>query len=186
METIRPREIRFAAMNNFSLFYYNKPKNYKMDNLKKSAEWLLNNKKVIGYVLIAVFFAVVAQQIYNRYIKTRNSYSYYEGYSNAPESGAAEAPVATIRMFKVDWCPHCKKALPEFQSVQDEFNGKVVNGYKLNFVVVDGEDPNNESMVNEYKIQGYPTVVLTKDGKNIEYDAKVDKPTLIKFINTMV
>jgi thioredoxin-like negative regulator of GroEL len=40
--------------------------------------------------------------------------------------------------------------------------------------------------VNEFKVQGYPTVVLTKDGKNIEYDAKVDQATLQNFINTMI
>ena len=39
---------------------------------------------------------------------------------------------------------------------------------------------------NEHKIQGYPTIVLTKDGKNIEYDAKVDEATLKQFITTMV
>ena len=61
-----------------------------------------------------------------------------------------------------------------------------MNGYKLRFMVVDGEDPANESMVNEFKVHGYPTVVLTKDGKNIEYDAKVDQATLQNFINTMV
>ena len=159
-----------------------------MDNLRKSAEWLMNNKKVIGYAFIALFFIVVAQQVYNRFIKSRDNYSYYEGYSNAPKSGAAkdDAPEAIIRMFKVDWCPHCKKALPEFQAVQDQHDGKVVNGYKLRFMVVDGEDTANESMVNEFKVQGYPTVVLTKDGKNIEYDAKVDQATLQNFINTMV
>jgi thiol-disulfide isomerase/thioredoxin len=157
-----------------------------MESFKKSADWLMNNKKIIGYAFIAIFFAVLAQQIYNRYVKSTNNYSYYEGYSNAPNSGAAEPPVATIRMFKVDWCPHCKKAQPDFQAVKDEYNGKVVNGYKLNLVVVDGEDSANEALVNEHKVQGYPTVVLTKDGKNIEYDAKVDKPTLVKFINTMV
>ena len=157
-----------------------------MDNFRKSAEWLLHNKKVVGYLLIAVFFAVIAYQIYNLYVKKSNNYSYYEGYSNAPNSGSAEPPVATIRMFKVDWCPHCKKALPEFQAIQDQYNGKVVNGHKLAFVVVDGEDPANEDLVNQFKVQGYPTVVLTKDGKNIEYDAKVDRPTLEKFINTMV
>jgi thiol-disulfide isomerase/thioredoxin len=89
-------------------------------------------------------------------------------------------------MFKVDWCPHCKKAAPQFQAVENEYNGKVVNGYKLNFIVIDGEDPANETMVNDHKVQGYPTIVLTKDGKNIEYDAKVDEPTLKKFINTMI
>jgi thiol-disulfide isomerase/thioredoxin len=157
-----------------------------MDSLRKSAEWLMNNKKVMGYILLVVFFAVLAQQIYNRHVKSSNNTSYYEGYSNAPNSGAAEPPVAVIRMFKVDWCPHCKKALPDFQSIQEQYDGKTVNGYKLKLVVVDGEDPTNESIVNEFKIQGYPTVVLTKDGKNIEYDAKVDKSTLQDFINSMV
>ena len=146
----------------------------------------MNNKKVMGYILLVVFFAVLAQQIYNRHVKSSNNTSYYEGYSNAPNSGAAEPPVAVIRMFKVDWCPHCKKALPDFQSIQEQYDGKTVNGYKLKLVVVDGEDPTNESIVNEFKIQGYPTVVLTKDGKNIEYDAKVDKSTLQDFINSMV
>ena len=91
-------------------------------------------------------------------------------------------------MFKVDWCPHCKKAAPEFQKVEDNYNGQLVNGYKLNFVVVDGEDKANESLVNQFNVQGYPTIVLTKgdDGKPIEYDAKVDQPTLEKFINTMI
>ena len=157
-----------------------------MDRLKSGAEWLMNNKKIVGYAFIMLFFAVLAQQLYNRYVKSSNNASYYEGYSNAPNSGAANPPSATIQLFKVDWCPHCKKALPEFQKVEDTYNGKMVNGYKLNFVVVDGEDPANQSLVNEHKIQGYPTIVLTKDGKNIEYDAKVDQPTLDKFINTMI
>ena len=121
-----------------------------MESIRKSADWLMNNKKIIGYAFVAIFFAVLAQQIYNRYVKSTNNYSYYEGYSNAPNSGAAEPPVATIRMFKVDWCPHCKKAQPDFQAVTDEYNGKVVNGYKLNLVVVDGEDSANEALVNEY------------------------------------
>jgi len=86
----------------------------------------------------------------------------------------------------VDWCPHCKKAQPEFQKVQDKHHGKMVKGHKLELVVVDGEHPNNESLINEFKIQGYPTVVLTKDGKNVEYDAKVDEHTLEKFIHTMI
>jgi len=172
-------------MNNFSLFFINnKQQTTNMESLKKSAEWIMNNKKVVGYVLIAVFFIVVAQQVYNRHVKSSN-YSYYEGYSNAP-NGSNSEPVATIRMFKVDWCPHCKKALPEFQSVQDQYDGKTVNGYKLSLIVVDGEDPANESLVNEFKVQGYPTVVLTKDGKNIEYEAKVNKTTLQEFIDTMV
>ena len=157
-----------------------------MESIKTTTEWVMRNKKIVGYLFVAVFFGVLAQQLYNRYAKSTNNYSYYEGYSNAPKSGVDDPPVATIKLFKVDWCPHCKKALPQFQAVENEYDGKVVNGHKLRFVVVDGEDPANEATVNEHKIQGYPTVVLTKDGKNIEYDAKVDEDTLKKFITTMV
>ena len=157
-----------------------------MESIKNTAEWVMRNKKIVGYLFVALFFGVLAQQLYNRYAKSTNNYSYYEGYSNAPNSGVDDPPVATIKLFKVDWCPHCKKALPQFQAVENEYDGKVVNGHKLRFVVVDGEDPANEATVNEHKIQGYPTVVLTKDGKNIEYDAKVDEDTLKKFITTMV
>jgi thiol-disulfide isomerase/thioredoxin len=157
-----------------------------MDHIKRSAEWLMNNPKMVGYAFIVLFFAVLSQQLYNRYVKSSSAASYYEGYSNAPGSGAAEPPTATIHMFWVGWCPHCKTAKPEFEKVKDKYNGKVVNGYKLNMVEVDGEDSNNEQLVNKFNVQGYPTIVLTKDGKNIEYDAKVDQPTLEKFINTMV
>jgi thiol-disulfide isomerase/thioredoxin len=159
-----------------------------MDRIKTGAEWLMNNKKVIGYAFIALFFIVLAQQLYNRYIKSSNNASYYEGYSNAPESGASEPPVATIQMFKVDWCPHCKKATPEFENVQQKYDGKIINGHKLNFEIVDGEDPKNESLVNNYNIKGYPTVILTKsdDEKPVELDGKVDEPTLVKFMNAMI
>ena len=157
-----------------------------MDRIKRSAEWLMNNPKIVGYAFLVLFFAVLSQQLYNRYVKSSSAASYYEGYSNAPGSGAAEPPTATIYLFQVDWCPHCKKAKPVFQTIDDKYNGKVVNGYKLNFVSVDGEDPKNESLVNEHKITGYPTIVLTKDGQNIVYDANVDEPTLDKFIHAMV
>jgi thiol-disulfide isomerase/thioredoxin len=157
-----------------------------MDHVKKGAEWLGHNKTLVGYAFIALFFAVIAQQLYNRYVKSSQPASFYEGYSNVSNSSTDNSKIATIRMFSVGWCPHCKKALPEFQEVENEYAGKTVNGYKLDFVVVDGEDPANKLVTDEYHVTGYPTIVLTKDGKKIEYDAKVDKPTLEKFINTMV
>ena len=64
----------------------------------------------------------------------------------------------------------------------------IINGHKLNFEIVDGEDPKNESLVNNYNIKGYPTVILTKsdDEKPVELDGKVDEPTLVKFMNAMI
>ena len=41
-------------------------------------------------------------------------------------------------------------------------------------------------MINSYKIEGYPTIKLLKDGQVIEYDAKPTKETLTQFLNTVL
>jgi hypothetical protein len=43
-----------------------------------------------------------------------------------------------------------------------------------------------EQMMDKYKIEGYPTIKLLKDGQVIEYDAKPSKDTLTQFLNTVL
>ena len=43
-----------------------------------------------------------------------------------------------------------------------------------------------EKLMNQYKIEGFPTIKLLKDGQVIEYDAKPTKETLIQFLNTVL
>ena len=38
--------------------------------------------------------------------------------------------------------------------------------------------------MNKYKIEGFPTIKLLKNGQIIEYDAKPSKTTLVEFLNT--
>jgi hypothetical protein len=40
--------------------------------------------------------------------------------------------------------------------------------------------------MNKYKIEGYPTIKLLKDGQIIEYDAKPTKDTIIQFLNSVL
>ena len=91
-------------------------------------------------------------------------------------------------LFTVDWCPHCKTAIPEWEQVKEVYEGKSLNGYNIIFTEVNctSESPDVEKMMNEYKIEGYPTIKMLKDGQVIEYDAKPTKETLIKFINTVI
>jgi hypothetical protein len=48
------------------------------------------------------------------------------------------------------------------------------------------ETPEIESLMNKYKIEGFPTIKLLKDGQIIEYDAKPTKETLVQFLNTVL
>ena len=161
-----------------------------MDSFRKSAEWILHNKKVIGYFLIAVFFAVLAQQLYNRYINNNNNNnSQLEGYSNASsDSGADNHSVAVIRMFKVDWCPHCKTAKPEWEKVRDKYQGQQVNGHVVTFTEMNCTNETTEiaQMIEKYKIEGYPTIKLVKDDQVIDFEAKPTESTLTQFLNTAI
>jgi thiol-disulfide isomerase/thioredoxin len=95
---------------------------------------------------------------------------------------------ATMMLFYVDWCPHCKTAKPEWDDLKSEYEGKNINGYTLIFAEYNctAETPENEELMNKYKIEGYPTIKLLKDNQVIEYDAKPTKSTMSQFLHTIL
>ena len=64
----------------------------------------------------------------------------------------------------------------------------IKNGYQIIFTEVDcsEETAEVEKLMNQYSVEGYPTIKLVKDGQVIEYDAKPSKETLTKFLNTVL
>jgi thiol-disulfide isomerase/thioredoxin len=91
-------------------------------------------------------------------------------------------------LFYVDWCPHCKTAKPEWNKMKDKYDGKTINGYKVNFTEYNctKESPEIDNLLDQYKIEGYPTIKLVKDGQVIEYDAKPTESTMTQFLNTVL
>lgn len=162
-----------------------------VDNkLKKILETIYENKKFVAILIIAAIFIYITIKVYQKYVSPKNYSSYIEGYSNDPDKSTTSKDSikeANLYLFKVDWCPHCKKAMPVWQDLASEYDNKVINGYKVNFIVVDGEQ--DAAMADKFKIEGYPTIKLVKDSNSsspqvIEYDAKVSKPTLIQFLES--
>lgn len=95
---------------------------------------------------------------------------------------------AELIMFHVDWCPHCKTAKPEWESTKNAFQGKNIKGYTVVFTDVNctNETAEIEKMVTNYKVEGYPTIKMIKDGKVIDFDAKPTQSSLSQFINNAV
>jgi len=88
---------------------------------------------------------------------------------------------AEILFFSAEWCPHCKSAKPEWEKFKNNFGGKKIGNYNLNCTSVDcteGDSP----LIQEYAVDGYPTVILKKDGKRVDYDAKISEDNLKTFI----
>ena len=95
---------------------------------------------------------------------------------------------AELMFFFADWCPHCKAAKPIWNDLKAQYENKTVNGYTIVFTEIDcsEETAENEKMINQYSVEGYPTIKLLKDGQVIEYDAKPSTETLTKFLNTVL
>jgi thiol-disulfide isomerase/thioredoxin len=133
------------------------------------------------YFLAAVFVILFISIAYYIYIV------YHQHKFKGPKTGSTH-PDVEIYFFYTDWCPHCKTAKPEWESVKDNLNDSVLNNYKLKFVDVNctKESPEVDRLTRTYKIEGYPTIKLVKDSEIIEYDAKPERTTLTQFIQQTV
>lgn len=142
-----------------------------------------NTMILIGGVL---FFAIVAIFYYFYYI-TPSTNTKYEPNSELPRGGGSSNK-AELLFFYADWCPHCKAAKPIWNDLKAEYENKTINGYQVVFTDVDcsEETAEVEKLMNQYSVEGYPTIKLIKDGQVIEYDAKPSKETLTKFLNNVL
>jgi thiol-disulfide isomerase/thioredoxin len=88
---------------------------------------------------------------------------------------------AELIFFFADWCPHCNRAKPEWDNFKNSFNNKKVGLFNLTCTDVDCSE-GNSPLIQEYSIDGYPTVILKKDGERIDYDASISEDNLQQFI----
>jgi len=140
-----------------------------------------------AYIVIAlVLVIVISIYVYKNVYLPKKEKGKFQNVANANPTGK----IITIYMFHVDWCPHCKKTMPEWNMFKDEYNGKQVNGYQISCLDLDctnANDPTIKPVMDKYKIKQYPTVIALvpgQDGKEIrvDYDASVKKANLEKFV----
>ena len=139
----------------------------------------------ILYIVFGILFILLAIYLYYQYVKPASNPNFVANneYNTNPNSTSNEAE---LMFFYADWCPHCKTAKPAWEELKTEYEHKKINGYTVMFTEINctNETPEIESLMNKYKIEGFPTIKLLKDGQIIEYDAKHTKPTLVQFLNT--
>lgn len=142
-------------------------------------DWKTGVMLVIGIA----FIIGISYFVYNQF-KTKTVYSV----ENDEEGMVDSKKNANLMLFYTDWCPHCRTAKPEWESLKSEYDGKVVNGYTLVMSEYDGESktPEVQELLDKYNVEGWPTIKLVKDNQVIDYDAKPTKSTMIQFLNTVL
>uniref|UniRef100_A0A6C0B9R0 Thioredoxin domain-containing protein n=1 Tax=viral metagenome TaxID=1070528 RepID=A0A6C0B9R0_9ZZZZ len=140
-------------------------------------------------LLAVIVLGYVGYYMYKTYTSKSSSSSYRSNTTALESTGTtSNGKEAELMLFYTDWCPHCKTAKPEWEQVKTQYEGKTINGYQIVFTEVNctNETPDVEKMVETYKIEGYPTIKLLKDGQVIEFDAKPSAANLNQFLNTVL
>lgn len=75
-----------------------------------------------------------------------------------------------IVFFYTDWCGYCQRFVPTYHKLSKD------KEIKKNFAIayVNCEDQKNRELINEYQIQGFPTVfAIDKEGKRTQIDNRI-------------
>lgn len=147
-------------------------------NIFANKQFLLITIMVIGLIAATVF-------VYKKYVspKVAGIYAPNKEFIKDNENDSGDNFVE-LYMFSVDWCPHCKKAAPQWAALKEEIGNGNVNGHKIIFIDVDCEK--EKDLAAQWGIKGYPTIkAKTSSGRVIDYDAKPEVGTLMKFLDSI-
>lgn len=82
-----------------------------------------------------------------------------------------------IVLYFTTWCPHCKAFMSEWNKV-------TVAAASLGVSAVSIDGDKSKKLVAKKNIDGFPTIRLEKDGKEIEYDGPRTADGVINFVKS--
>lgn len=65
--------------------------------------------------------------------------------------------------FYADWCPHCRRMMPVVAQLRDEI------GDAAEIVQIEGDQ--HPDIMQKFGVDGYPTFILVKDGRQLWRDS---------------
>ena len=75
---------------------------------------------IIISVIVFIIFVIIASYAYNKFYTKPNEVK-NTGFGDVANSSTDPIEII-VYFFHVDWCPHCKTALPEWNKFKNEYN----------------------------------------------------------------
>lgn len=131
--------------------------NKKIKNIKNALK-----PKNLPKLILLVGILLILYYVYKTYLK--------EGFELKPtdiESEINKGNDKKLVLFYADWCGHCKKLKPTWDETAEEVNK---NGNKMLKVNCGKKSEEEEEIMKKYNIEGYPTILVFKNGKPTDYE----------------
>ena len=137
--------------------------------------------RILAFIIFIVFVIVGYYGYQSVMAKQKNKFS---DVANANRRNKE----VVIYFFHADWCPHCKKATPEWNNFKSKLDGKVINSYIIKCMDVNctKETSDVTEYINRFSVDSYPTVKMVRDETTIDFDSKITASSLEAFVNTML
>lgn len=83
--------------------------------------------------------------------------------------------------FNTSWCSYSVMFAPEWS----KFEAMVENNENIDAIDIKCDDENNNSICKTFDVPGFPSVVIVKDNKKIDYQGQRNAEAIFDFINTL-
>lgn len=135
----------------------------------------------VGAIIFSLLLILVA--VYYYLVSKNKSYTDNREKGNTTKGNGK---TAELMLFSANWCPHCKTAKPVWNELSSDYEDKMINGYRIIFTSVDCSEETGEveRLMDKYKVEGFPTIKLIKDGQVFDFDAKPTRPVLEQFLTS--
>jgi protein disulfide-isomerase-like protein len=143
---------------------------FRLNNIVKKIKSMFSQKN-LPTLLLALVILLILYYLYFTYVK--------EGFQPVD----LEEEIKTgehLVLFYADWCGHCKKIKPVWDEASSEIKHKNKKMLKVNCGAGTDED---KEIMKKYNIDGYPTIILFKDGQPTHYEGPRNKDALIKALS---
>ena len=107
------------------------------------------------------------------------------GFSNI-QNGTQKLP--ELMFFYANWCPHCKIAKVEWTKTQEYLDATNINSSKVYCIEHNCSEKTTdvEQTMNEYKIEGFPTIKLQYNNIIHDFNDTVTKDNIVAFLNKII
>ena len=108
------------------------------------------------------------------------AYRFWEPFTTAPKR---EVPTgsANLYFFYTDWCGFSKKAMPEWEALEQRLaESPVIGGTRVTPVRVNGD--RERALTTLYQIEGFPTIKLETSSGLVDYSGKRTAGDILAFL----